>query len=229
MQDCLIQSLNDVIKDIGLLIFPFCHFHHLGFVLRLVPLYYEMLTAASSIKHSESSNQKKILKGEGRCFPSLYEVRKLFQYHIGNPPLILIGQNSITVLSARPIVSKFGPATINNKAYSLRLQIKAAPSLTAKDKSLIKFGLCYARIGEGNGNPLQHSCLENPMGGGAWRAAAHGVAESRTRLNHCAFTFHFHALEKEMATRSSVPAWRVPGAGEPGGLPSMGKHRVRHD
>ena len=62
------------------------------------------------------------------------------------PPLVLIDQNSITVLSCRPIVSKVGPATINNKAYVLRLQIKAAPSLTAKDKSLIKFGLCYAKI-----------------------------------------------------------------------------------
>jgi len=66
------------------------------------------------------------------------------------------------------MVSKFGPAIVNNKAHSLRLQIKAAPSLTAKDISLIKFGLCYARIREGNGNPLQYSCLENPMGGGAW-------------------------------------------------------------
>ena len=82
--------------------------------------------------------------------------------------------------------------------------------------------------GEGNGNPLQYSCLENPMDGGAWWAAVHGVAKSRTRLNHFAFTFPFHALEKEMATHSSVLAWRIPGMGEPGGLPSMGSHRVRH-
>ena len=67
------------------------------------------------------------------------------------------------------------------------------------------------------------------MGGGAWWAAVHGVAESQTRLSNFPFTFHFHALEKEMATHSSVLAWRIPGRGEPGGLPSMGSHRVRHD
>ena len=71
--------------------------------------------------------------------------------------------------------------------------------------------------------------LENPMDGGAWRAAVHGVAEGWTRLSDFTFTFHFHALEKEMATHSSVLAWRIPGTGEPGGLPSMGSHRVRHD
>ena len=86
-----------------------------------------------------------------------------------------------------------------------------------------------SRIGEGNGTPLQYSCLENPMDGGAWKAAVHGVAEVRTRLREFPFTFHFHALEKEMATHSSVLAWRIPGTGEPGGLPSMGLHRVRHD
>ena len=82
---------------------------------------------------------------------------------------------------------------------------------------------------EGNGTPLQYSCLENPMDGGAWWAAVHGVAKSRTRLNDFTFTFHFHALEKEMATYSSVLPWRIPGTGEPGGLPSMGSHRVGHD
>ena len=83
--------------------------------------------------------------------------------------------------------------------------------------------------GEGNGTPLQYSCLENPMDGGAWSAAVHGVAEGQTRLSNFTFTFHFHALEKEMATHSSVLAWRIPGTGEPGGLPSMGLHRVGHD
>ena len=62
-----------------------------------------------------------------------------------------------------------------------------------------------------------------------WRAAVHGVSKSRTLLSDFPFTFHFHALEKEMATHSSVLAWRIPGTGEPGGLPSMGSHRVRHD
>ena len=82
---------------------------------------------------------------------------------------------------------------------------------------------------EGNGTPLQYSCLENPMDGGAWWAAVHGVTKSQTRLSNFTFTFHFHALEKEMATHSSVPAWRIPGTGEPGGLPSIGSHRVGHD
>ena len=84
-------------------------------------------------------------------------------------------------------------------------------------------------IREGNGNPLQYSCLENPMDGGPWKAAVHGVAKSRARQSDFIFTFHFPALEKEMATHSSVLAWRIPGTGEPGGLPSMGSHRVGHD
>ena len=82
---------------------------------------------------------------------------------------------------------------------------------------------------EGNGTPLQYSCLENPMDGGAWWAAVHEVAKSWTRLSDFTFTFLFHALEKEMATHSSVLAWRIPGMGEPDGLPSMGSHRVGHN
>ena len=87
----------------------------------------------------------------------------------------------------------------------------------------------YIIYGEGNGTPLQYSCLENPMDGGAWWAAVHGVARSRTRLSDFTFTFHVPALEKEMATHSSVLAWRIPGTGEPGGLSSLGSHRVGHD
>ena len=83
--------------------------------------------------------------------------------------------------------------------------------------------------GEGNGIPLQYPCLENPMDGGAWWATVHGVAKSQTQLSDFTFPFHFHVLEKEMATHSSVLAWRIPGMGEPGGLPSVGSHRVRHD
>ena len=84
-------------------------------------------------------------------------------------------------------------------------------------------------MGESNGSPLQCSCLENPTDGGAWLAAVHGVAKSQTRLSVFTFTFHFHALEKEMATHSSVLVWRIPGTEEPSGLPSVGSHRVRHD
>ena len=80
-----------------------------------------------------------------------------------------------------------------------------------------------------NGNPLQYSCLENLMDRGAWWAAVHGVTKSQARLSDFTFTFHFPALEKEMATYSSVLARRIPGMGEPGGLPSMGSHRVEHN
>ena len=95
---------------------------------------------------------------------------------------------------------------------------------TLKNGPLWDFG------GEGNGTPLQYSCLENPMDGGAWWAAVHGVAKSRTRLSDFIFTFHFHALEKEMATHSSVLAWRE-NPGEVGAwwAASMGSHRVGHD
>ena len=85
------------------------------------------------------------------------------------------------------------------------------------------------RNGEGDSTPLQYSCLENPTDGRARWAAVHGVAKSRTWLSNFTFTFHFYALEKEMATHSSVLSWRISGMGESGGLPSMGLHRVRHD
>ena len=84
-------------------------------------------------------------------------------------------------------------------------------------------------FGEGNGTPLRYSCLENTMDRRAWWAAVHGVARSQTQLSDFTFTFRFHALEKEMATHSSVLAWRVPGTAEPGGLLSLGLHRVGHD
>ena len=84
-------------------------------------------------------------------------------------------------------------------------------------------------LGEGNGTPLQYSCLENPMDGEAGKAGVHGVTEARTRVSDFPFTFHYHALEKEMAAHSSVLVWRIPGTGDPGGLPSMGSHRVGYD
>ena len=84
------------------------------------------------------------------------------------------------------------------------------------------------KIEEGNGTPLQYSCLENPWTEEPGRLQSMGVAKSRERLSNFTLTFHFNALEKEMATHSSV-AWRIPGTGEPGGLPSVGSHRVGHD
>ena len=95
------------------------------------------------------------------------------------------------------------------------------------DWTELNWGLIIIR--EGNGTPLQYSFLENPMDGGAWWAAVHGVVKSRNRLSDFTFTFHFHALEKEMETPSSVLAWRIPGMAEPGGLPSMESHRVGHN
>ena len=96
--------------------------------------------------------------------------------------------------------------------------------------SLLSFSVVIAVFkGRGNGTPLQYSCLENPMDGGAWKAVVHGVAKSQTRPSDFSFTFHFHALEKEMATHSSVLAWKIPGTGEPGRMLSVGLHRVGHD
>ena len=100
---------------------------------------------------------------------------------------------------------------------------------TAKSFGIVNKAEIDVFLREDNGTPLQYSCLENPMDGGAWKAAVHGVAEGRTRLSNFTFTFHFIALEKEMATHSSVLAWRIPGMGEPGGLLSMRSHRVGHD
>ena len=111
---------------------------------------------------------------------------------------------------------------VNNQNKKLKITI-------VTQSLIVENYLHDSNFGEGNGTPLQYSCLENPMDGGAWWAAVHRVAKSRTRLSDFTFTFHLHALEKEMATHSSVLAWRIPGTGEPSGLPSMGSCRVGHD
>ena len=108
-------------------------------------------------------------------------------------------------------------------SQSARFELSASYS---KFPPAIYFTRGSIYIREGNGTPLQYSHLENPMDGGAWKAAVHGVPEGWTRLH---FHFHFPALEKEMATHCSVLAWKIAGTGEPGGLPSMGSHRVGHD
>ena len=127
-------------------------------------------------------------------------------------------------------------AFLKNFYYSIfALQIYCVNSYCKQNESAmcvhisrLRFPSHSGRHGEGHGTPLQYSCLENPMDGGAWSGAVHGVTKSRTWLSDFTFTFHFHALEKEMATHSSVLAWRIPGTGEPGGLPSVASHRVGH-
>ena len=92
-------------------------------------------------------------------------------------------------------------------------------------KALSPWGLRFTA--PGNGTPLQYSCLEDPMDGGAWWATVHGVAKSQTRLSAFTFTFHFQALKEEMATHSRVLAWRIPGTGEPGGCIAQSWTRLK--
>ena len=124
-------------------------------------------------------------------------------------------------IKQRLYCNKFSEDFKNGPHYKKETKIGKNKSISLKKQYLNKRGH--------NGTPLQYSCLENPMDGGAWWAVVHGVPKSRTRLSDFTFTFHFPALEKEMATHSSVLAWRIPGTGEPGGLPSVGSHRVGHD
>ena len=132
--------------------------------------------------------------------------------------MVIFLRNSQTVFQSN--------CTISHSHYSLHISPHPC-------QCLLLFFFYYSHSsgynGEGKGTPLQYFCLENPMDGGAWWAAVHGVTKSQTRLSDFTFTFHFHALEKEMAIHSSVLAWRIPGMGEPGGLPSMGLHKVGHD
>ena len=116
-------------------------------------------------------------------------------------------------------------------------RLKAGEKGTTVDKMLdgitnsmgMSLGKFCELVGEGNGNPLHYSCLENPLDRGAWQATVHEVTKSWTRLSDFTFTFHFHELEKEMATHSSILAWRIPGTEEPVGLLSMGSQRVGHN
>ena len=125
--------------------------------------------------------------------------------------------------------SMIGPVILNLRAFSPAASLPVMLIPCFRFQFQCHFLVVAFPDGEGNGTPLQDCRLENPMDGGAWWAAVHGVTKSRARLSDFTFTFHFHALEKEMATRSSVLAWRIPGTGEPGGLPSMRSHRIGHD
>ena len=123
------------------------------------------------------------------------------------------------------------PVLLPGKSHGRRSLVGCSPwgSWGSDTTEWRHFHFSLSCIGEGNGNPLQCSYLENARDRGVWWAAIYGVAEGRTQLSDVTFSFHFHALEKEMATHSSVLAWRIPGTEEPGGLPSMGSHRVGHD
>ena len=116
------------------------------------------------------------------------------------------------------------PAPLPGKSHGWRSLIGRSPWGREESDTTERLHCHFSLscIGEGHGNPLQCSCLENPRDRGAWWAAVHGVTKSWTRLSDFTFTFHFHALAKEMATHSSVLAWRIPGTGEPGGLPFYG-------
>ena len=134
---------------------------------------------------------------------------------------------SEALLAPPPVLARGGPHPVSGPVVWCTYQGMRALEFLMK----LDWCLAQARVlfGEGNGSPLQYSCLENPINGEVWWAAVYGVAKSRTRLSDFTFTFHFHALQKEMATHSSVLAWRIPGTVEPGGLLPMGSHRVGHD
>ena len=143
---------------------------------------------------------------------------------VGEFALYVCDRGALFGIPCSPLRSTWAPTRSNLKILGKCLWADTPHSYS--EKKTISSGW---RLGEGIGGPLQYSRLENPVDGGAWWAAVHGVARSWTQLSDFTFTFHFHALEKEMATHSSVLAWRIPGTGEPGGLPSMGSHRVGHD
>ena len=171
------------------------------------------------------------------CFVSLHLIEEgdpnwVFPYLIFNLAAegIQVGSSLLACMEVPATVSGKHPYTAIPWARGINgvLPTISGKALSFPIASEIAL-LLWDKLREGNGNPLQYSCLENPRDGEAWWAAVHGVEKSPTRLSDFTFTFHFHASEKEMATHSSVLAWRIPGTGEPGGLPSVGSHRVGHD
>ena len=123
------------------------------------------------------------------------------------------------------------PVLLPGKSHGWRSLVGCTPwSHEESDTTeCLHFHFSLSCIGEGNSKTLQCFCLENPRDGGAWWTAVYGVAQSRTRLKWLSSSSNMIPVEKEMATHSSVLAWRIPGTGEPGRLPSMGSHKVRHD
>ena len=147
-------------------------------------------------------------------------------YSPWNSPGQNTGVGSLSRLQGIVPTQVSNPGLLHCRQILYQLSHKRSPYISHQFSHIV---VLITLLGEENGTPLQYSCLENPMNGGAWCAAVHGVTRSPTRLSDFTFTFHFHAWEKEMATHSSVLAWRIPGTGEPGRLPSMELHRVRHD
>ena len=123
----------------------------------------------------------------------------------------------------------FNLYTEYNMWYASLVEAQAWIKTAERDIKSLRYADDITLIRDGKGTPLQYSCLENPRDGRTWWAAVHAVAKSWIWLNDFTFTFHFHALKKEMATLSSFLAWKIPGTREPGGLPSMGSHRAGHD
>ena len=149
---------------------------------------------------------------------------KIQRIILGQSPIHLTTRFLINIISY--VKDKRNQAMLSITSVTIKCSLNPAEISL---KKMCQFNWLYTGPGEGNGTRLQYSCLENPTDRGAWQAAAHGVTKSRTRPSDFTFTFHFHPLEREMATHSSVLTWRIPGTGEPGGLPSMGLHRVGHD
>ena len=151
--------------------------------------------------------------------------------HLSDASLLLSQSISHLVLPSKQDLSFFSPphmiSPLATWLSKTRLDLRCLRLLLGSLESICLVLLDYN--GEGKGNPLQYSCLGNPMDGGAWQATVQGITKSRTRLGDFTFTFHSHALEKEMATHASILAWRNPGTEEPGGLLSMGSYRIGHD
>ena len=183
------------------------------------------LRKMSSDREDGHSQAKK--KGIEQIFPLQLSKRTISAYNLPCTSSLQNSETNFCCLSQLVLVFCCGRQQIKTD-FSIRKWGSVLTTTTKKMQNLV-ISRGQDSFGEGNGNPLQYSCLENPMDRGAWWAAVHEVAKSQTGLSDFTFTFHFHALEKEMATHSSVLAWRIPEMGEPGGLLSMRSHRVRHD
>ena len=150
-------------------------------------------------------------------FPSIRVFSNESVLHIRWPKYWKTNQETDTLFSNIPkTLVRMGKITFSEENLDHKIQVN------------VLWDVCCFVFAQTSTNPLQDSYLENPMDRGAWWAAVHGIEKSQTRLSNFTFTFHFHALEKEMATHCSVLVWGIPGTGEPGGLPSMGSHRVGH-